>query len=169
MNSPIFVQQESYILGYFNTDILAKKNSLKLSLGNFQKSFDLSQLKEKTICITNTSATAIDLVFTSEPEKVTQSGVLPCKISDHNVIFWTRKVTKYHFNKHSVTQIRSMKHYDVQDFRNKLNELDWYQVIYEENVDVALKRFNMFLEVVDNVAPLKTVRLKQNCDPWFFG
>ena len=33
-NSPIFIQQETYILGDLNTNVLAKKNSLKIVLNH---------------------------------------------------------------------------------------------------------------------------------------
>jgi hypothetical protein len=170
INSPSFIQQETFLLGDFNTDIKAKKNNLKASLDNFLRIFDLSQIIEDPTRITETSETIIDLIITSDKDKVVQSGVLPCKLSDHNVIFCTRKVSRGFFNKHNVTQIRSMKNYDVNVFKEKLGEIDWFQVINDENVNSAWKKFcKLFLGVVDVVAPIKSVRLKQNCEPWFSG
>ena len=47
--------------------------------------------------------------------------------------------------------------------------MDWYQVINEKN-DVAWKKFNeMFLSVIDSVAAVTSVRLKQGCEPWFYS
>ena len=39
---------------------------------------------------TDTSKTAIDLICTSDVENI----ILPCKFTDHNVIFCTRKLMK---------------------------------------------------------------------------
>ena len=142
-NSASFIQQEAYILGDFNTDFLVKKNnSLLNSLKNFLRIFDLSQLIEEPI--TNVSQTATDLILTSDSNNVTQSGVLPCKISGHNVIFCTRKVSKGMFNKHNVTKIRSMKNYDCNVFLEKLNAIDWFAVINEENVSLAWSKFSNY-------------------------
>ena len=120
--------------------------------------------------VTETSSTVIDLICTSDPDRVMQSGVLPCKMSDHNVIFCTRKLSRGQFNKHNVSQIRSMKDYDKGVLMAKLGALDWFEVINTENVNDAWNRFRkMFLGVVDSVAPLKTVRLKQRTESWFSG
>ena len=91
VKSPVFTQQESYILGDFNTDFLAKKKTgLKCSFDNFLRIFDLKQLIREPTRITDTSKTCIDMICTSDPDTITQSGVLPCTMSDHNVIFCTR-------------------------------------------------------------------------------
>ena len=63
-----------------------------------------------------------------------------------------------------------MKQYNSETFKEALNKIDWFKVINEENVDKAWRTFSrLFLEVVDSIAPLKKVRLKQNCEPWFSG
>ena len=98
INSPSFIQQEVYILGDLNTDILAKNNILKSALENFLRIHAMKQLITEPTRITDTSETAIDLICTSNPEQITQLGMLPCKISDHNIIFCTRKLSKVHYN-----------------------------------------------------------------------
>ena len=70
--------------------------------------------------ITDTSETAIDLICTSDVENISQSGVLPCKLSDHNVIFCTRKLTKCQFKGHNNVELRIMKCYDKDVFVDKL-------------------------------------------------
>ena len=110
------------------------------------------------------------MICTSDSDKITQSGVLPCTMSDHDVIFSTRKLSKGQYNKHNVTQIRCMKNFDKDVFLQKLRCLDWFQVINVENVDFAWKQFSkMFLEVIDSVAPVKIVRIKQGTESWFSG
>ena len=55
-------------------------------------------------------------------------------------------------------------------FRKKIKVLDWYHVINEENVDVARKKFSeMFVRVINSVDPVKSVSLKQGCEPWLYG
>ena len=63
-----------------------------------------------------------------------------------------------------------MKNYNVNTFLEKLSSLNWLSVINFDNVDMSWEAFSeMFLNVIDSVAPLKKVRLKQDCEPWFSG
>ena len=87
-----FVKQECYILGDFNTDVLAERNVLKNDFENFLRIFDLKQVITEPTRITDTSETAIDLICTYDVENISQSGVLPCKLSDHNVIFLYKEI-----------------------------------------------------------------------------
>ena len=52
-----FVKQECYILGDFNTDVLAEKNVLKNDFENFMIIFDLKQIITEPTRITDTSET----------------------------------------------------------------------------------------------------------------
>ena len=94
-SSSSFIQQDVYLLDDLNTDILARKNTLTNSLEYFLRTHAMEQLITEPTRITNTSETAIDLMYSSYPERVTQSAVLPYKISYHNVIFCTRNLPKY--------------------------------------------------------------------------
>jgi len=169
--SPNFIQQETYIMGDFNTDVAAKKNnSLKKAMCNFMKTFDLSQIINEPTRVTTESQTILDLIFCSDVNNITQSGVLPCKISDHNVVFCTRKVSKGFFNKHNVAKIRCMKNYDSDVFVDKLNSVNWFEEIETEDVNIAWSNFSKrFIDVIDSVAPVKAVRIKQNTEHWFNG
>ena len=61
-----------------------------------------------------------------------------------------------------------MKEYKKDVFVEKLRSVDLCQIINIENVSVAWKKFSqMFLEILDSVAPVKSVRLKQRSEPWF--
>ena len=46
-------------------------------------------------------SSTIDLILVSDIEKSSQSGVIDIGISDHSLIFCTRKQTKTVFNKHN--------------------------------------------------------------------
>ena len=86
---------------------------------------------------------------------MSQTGVIPYCISDHCIIYFTRKVKKYQVNKHNVTQIRSMKNYSVQVLLDKLRSVDWMVVLNEEDVNHAWTKFStLILEVIDDIAPV---------------
>ena len=165
-----FVKQECYILGDFNTDVLAERNVLKNDFQNFLRIFDLKQVITEPTRITDTPETAIDLICTSDVENISQSGVLPCKLSDHNVIFCTRKLMKCQFKGHNNVELRIMKCYDKVVFVDKLRSLDWAKVTSVKNVNDSWKIFHeMFLQILDRVSPVKNIRLKQRTEQWFTG
>ena len=64
---------------------------------------------------------------------------------------------------------RSVKNYSRDDFIERINAVDWSPVLCN-NVDLAWDHFKrLFLKVVDGVAPFKTTRVKQRCEPWMNG
>lgn len=111
------------------------------------------------------------LHVTSDADKLTQSGVFPFGGSDHCGIFCTRKVSRgQHYNKHHTCKIRCMKNYNVDVFIDKIRSQDWFQVINCENVNKAWSNFKtILLDVIDSVAPVKEIRLKQGTKSWFNG
>ena len=71
----------------------------------------LRQLILKPTRITSQSKTLLDHILTNSPEKVIQSGSIETGLSDHELIFCTRKETTLKVNKHNEISIRSMKNY----------------------------------------------------------
>ena len=65
------------------------------------------------------------------------------------------------------SKIRSLKKYDKAVFNEKLTECD-FSVIYElSEVNEAWETFkSKFLCILNKMAPLKEVRIKQQSDPW---
>ena len=101
------VNNEIYILGDFNINlyinnsyILAKKNilnnkSVPSNVKSYQEFCTLFGLKQLIIAptrVTTGSSTIIDHVLASFPERVTQSGVIDISLSDHQLIYCTRKI-----------------------------------------------------------------------------
>ena len=61
-----------------------------------------------------------------------------------------------------------MKSYSKEGFHEKLREADWISVIECEDVDSAWNTFkSLFINTLDQIAPLKEIRLKQKSEPWF--
>ena len=85
-----------------------------INIKDFVKYF----LKQLITCPThvrcNTSS-LIDHNLKNSAEKIFQSGIIDCGMSDHQLIFHTRKVKRTEFNKHNNVFIRSVKHYAVNE------------------------------------------------------
>ena len=74
---------------------------------------------------------------------------------------------KGQFNKHNTISIRSLKNYNVDDFIHKLKLCDWSSMFSVSSVDDSWHIFkDIFLSILNTVAPIKEVRLKQRSEPW---
>ena len=66
--------------------------------------------------------------------------------------------------------LRSLRNYSKEIFEEKLHEVDWQDVLDSNSVHEAFYHFNSKLMVViDNIAPLKYIRIKQRTAPWVTG
>ena len=64
-------------------------------------------------------------------------------------------------------QIRSIKNYSPEKLIQELGELNWNNVITCDNVNQAWDNFKgLSMSVVDSIAPIKKIRLKQCTEPW---
>ena len=74
---------------------------------------------------------------------------------------------KGQISKHNFVKIRSLKHYNKDDFYLKLSDMNWECVLMCFDVEMTWDNFKtIFLSVLDIVAPVKEVRLKQRTEPW---
>ena len=130
--------------------------------------FNFTQLINKPTRVTPTSKSANDLIFVSDLQKVCQSGVVTFGVSDHFLTYCTKKNTKQVFNKHKTIKIRSMKKFTTEKFQSMLSNVEWDDVFNCENVEKAWNIFKRFLlSVIDEIAPIKQIRVKQRTEPWF--
>ena len=105
------LDNEIYILGDFNINllfrdkyILNKSNEIKNIDKNllpeisrykeFCSIYGLSQLIDCPTRITSNTSTLIDHIFTNTQENISQSGVIDTAISDHSLIYCTRKIPR---------------------------------------------------------------------------
>ena len=164
-----FMEMEIVLMGDFNTNILQqdKGTSLSESLNNFKCVFGLTQLITEPTRICDNSETIIDLIFVSDSLKICQSGVRAIGLSDHLLIYCTRKVHKMQINKHNTVHIRSPKHYTKEKFIDMLQEIDWTNVVECNQVEIACEGFiSKFTGALDQIAPSKQIRIKQRTQPW---
>ena len=96
LTSSYFIDRECYVLGDFNTNVSSKQGcNLLESLTSFLDLFNLSQIIKDSTRVSAKSSPTIDLILVSGTDKVSQSGVIDLGISDHCLIFCTRKVITF--------------------------------------------------------------------------
>ena len=139
MNKIDSVNNETDIFGDFNVNlclndsyILAKKyQSLEISVPSDVKSyyelctyFGLKELIKVAARVTSSSSTIIDHILASFPERVTQSGVIDIGLSDHQLIYCTRKISRIKRGSHKQIKFGSFKDYTFDLFEQELPELE---------------------------------------------
>ena len=105
-------EHETVLLGDFNICYNDKKGPLYKSYSTTLKMFNLTQIIKDPTRVTDTSSTIIDHILCNNFENISQFGVLDIGLSDHSIIFCTRKLLKPVYNKHNSVKVRSVKSYD---------------------------------------------------------
>ena len=130
--------------------------------------FSLKQLITCPTCVTCNTSSLIGHILTNSSEKIFQSGIIDCGMSDHQLIFCTRKVKRARFNKHNNVFLRSLKQYTVNVFVEKLQKVNFSNYEWFSCIDVAYTDFlNKLMEVVNEIGPSKEIRIKNNTQEWF--
>ena len=80
---------------------------------DFCSIYGFKQLINCQTRITCNTFTIIDHIFTNAQDNISQSDVITTAISDHNMIYCTRKILKAKYNKHKELTFRSLRNYSV--------------------------------------------------------
>ena len=103
LNSLNMLSEEWYILGDLNINLYHNKNIIKgtnkvsseaKKYLEFCKTFGLKQLIKSPTRVTPNTSTLIGHILTNTNGKITQCGIINIGLSDHQMIFCTRKIKK---------------------------------------------------------------------------
>ena len=170
-NTTNFDSLEVYILGDFNLNLIDKKTGSPCELANYKEFFSSHGLKQLISCptrITKNTSTLLDHVLTNSHDKVSLSGVIDIGLSDHQLIYCTRKVTRAKFHDNKFITIRSLKNYSQDIYIEALNEIDFPDYSEFDSVDEAYDDLvKKITAVIDKIAPVKKIRVKSNTQEWF--
>ena len=130
--------------------------------------FALHQLI-KVPCITCNSATIIDHILASYPERVTQQGIIDVALSDHQLIFRTRKISRIKRGTDKHIKLRSFKYYSADLFKETLTSIKFPNYLnFNDATEEAYDDFiQKIMVAIDKVAPIKERRIKHNSEEWF--
>ena len=91
-------------------------------------------------------------------------------MSDHQLIYCTRKISRIKRGSHKQIKFRSFKHYTADLFEQELSRLNFPNYRNFNDINEAYNDFiQKIMNVIDKVAPLKERRVKQNSQEWFDG
>ena len=159
--------KELYILGDVNCNLLPEASAhISSHLTNIFDIYDLSQLITEPTRVTPVSKTLIDLCITNSPEKVSNSGVIHLGISDHSLVFMTRKVHHDRFCPRTI-EMRQFKHFQKNKFLSDLEQMPWSNVdLCSDPNDMWHEWKQMFVSCMDKHAPRKQKRISKKRAPW---
>ena len=156
--------KDTLFLGDFNCDLLSDPPSCYTKkLTNVCEQFNLTQLITEATRIVPNSSTLIDLVFTSNVNKIKESGVVHTSNSDHSMVYAVWGNSRTPSSKHLYKKCRNYKKFDESKFCLTLRDADWSKVNVHDDVNQSLKVFNgIFLQICNKHAPTRKRRVKQN-------
>ena len=185
MNKIDSISNEIYILGDFNINfslndsyIFSKKGILNnKSFPSDVKSsyeyctyFSLHQLIKVPTRITCNSATIIDHILASYQERVTQQGIISVGLSDHQLIFCPRKISRIKSGTHKHNKFRSFKNYSADLFKETLTSINFPNYHnYNDSTEAYDDSIQKIMVAIDKVAPIKERSIKHNWQEWFDG
>ena len=149
-----------------NVNLLIKNDRNTKYYTDFLKRCKLTQLLSTPTRITTRSRTLIDHIVVNRPELFSTFGTVDSGLSDHCMIFTSRKSLKC---KPPVSKIwtRSYRQYDPHLFHIALSKIDWTPVYQCNCVDDAAQIFTtMFTETIDLFAPYKWITCRGKSADW---
>ena len=158
-----------HILGDLNFDLLKKEDTFYIKkYKEFCQMYGLKQVINQPTRITENSATLLDHILTNSKDRLSQYGIINTGLSDHQLIYCTRKIIREKFYEHRDLKIRSLKNYSQEIYIQALKDVNFLD--YSQYNDPN-KAYDDFLakttQVIDPVAPIKKIRVKGNNQEWF--
>ena len=156
-----------YLLSDLNVNLLPgaiDRNSSHLH--NIIDIYGLNQMINEPTRVTETSKTLIDLCLTNCPEKISKSGVIHLGISDHSLIFATRKISYTKSGVHKTVEARQLKNFNNEQFLHDLKLINWDVSCYTNPNEMWHAWKNNLMTVIDKHAPVKSKRIRNKNSPW---
>ena len=104
--------------------------------------------------------------MTTNSSLIDSCSILTPSISDHNLVEVVLKGKAVRVKPRYIT-VRSVSNYNSESFLKDLSYVPWHMVNFFDDVDDQVETFNsLFLEVLDEHAPVKRIRIKSRPNPY---
>ena len=166
-----FNEQEVSILGDLNINLINSQKHTPNGIKRYKEFCSLhgiEQLLTLPTRITNNSSSLLDHILTNSADRISQFGIVNVGLSDHQLIYCTKKITRTRLNTHKYVKMRSLKCYSEDLYVKKLKEIDFPDYSNFKDINEAYSDFTgKVASVIDEIAPIKEVRVKSNSQDWF--
>ena len=157
--------KETIYFGDTNCDMLDPANNDTKHLKKLRIKCNLVQLIKDPTRTTATTKTIIDHMITNKPEFVSESNVLSCGISYHDVVFLTKQMRLPKLKARPETlNVRNYKRFNLNAFRQ-----DTRSVPFDEIKNIARDANEMwtlwkafFVDILNKHAPITNIQVKGN-------
>ena len=170
-NTNDFKNQEVYILGDFNINLINNKKNVPNGIKKYREfcsQHGLKQLITSPTRITMTTTSLVDHILTNSSERVSQSGVADVGLSDHQMTYCTRKITRLKQNTHRFVKTRSFKNYSKDSYLQELENAKFPEYSKFRDINCTYSDFiGKLTTIIDKVAPVREMRIKANSQEWF--
>ena len=154
--------KEIFIAGDLNCNVM-KHSPEANALNDLCSNLNLTQLITSLTRETSESSTLIDVIMTSNPGLVVESGTVETRISDHHLVYSTLNL-KLPKPTPTYAKTRCYKH---RNFLENLAQVPWSENVLIDNASEKVNHFNhYFLEVLNQHTPIKTVKIKHHPCPF---
>ena len=121
----------------------------------------LKQLIQCSTRLTCSTSTLIDRILASFPSRFSQKRVINLGLSNHQLIFCTRKISKFKAGDvHKYINFPSLKKYRADDYKKSLGQLFFPKYEIVVNVNAAYSDFfKKIMTVISKIALYETKRV----------
>ena len=159
-----------YIICKNNTLISRSVTNDARNYHQFWKMFSLEQIIKSRTRITCRNTSLIDHILASIPSQVWQKGAINTSVSDHQLIYCSRKINKIKTACSQTQLFARLKSTIVDAYKDALKKVNFPNYKLFNDVKNAYSNFFQRLRIiVDSIAPIKTKSLKANTQKWFDG
>ena len=114
----------------------------------------------------NQSESGLDHLYSNQPTKLSPIQVINCGASDHKLVGCTRYSKSMKKSVRYVTK-RCYKNFKKHEFISEVRKISMWPIYECEDVYIALKMLtNEVTTILDKMAPIKTIQIRQNYAPW---
>ena len=130
--------------------------------------YGLEQLISTPTRVTENSSSILDHMLANPTDRVYYSGVIDTGLSDHQLIYCTRKITRTKFISHKNITIRSLKNYCQDVYLEEINKINFPDYSKFTDINDAYSDFIGKVSLtIDKIAPMKEIRIKNSSKEWF--
>ncbi len=159
--------KETIILGDMN--ICYNNHNLGITK-QYKQILDLNSYKHiitNPTQVTEHRANILDHIICNMDDRITHSGVIETGISDHFLTYCTRKHKEISKCRHKTIKIRSIRNYNKDIYENILHNASWDLINSKTDANDAWTTSKTIITyIMDEIAPMKEVRIKYRTDPW---
>ena len=163
--------KECILTGDMNCSMLNPQDNNTRYFKRIYNTYEFKQMIKEATRTTSNTKSLIDYIATNRPDHITSSGVIPCGISDHDVVYAVRTMQIPTVNSNGISKMVTVckfKNFDLPVFRSKLSKInfDRIETITSNPNEMWLLWRNFLLDVLNKHALIGNIKIKGNNLPY---